>query len=76
VEVEPIRPHSKITLYVFTRSERDPRGLLLRRHSPDVASWGWVWPNVPLSCTDIGWAWPGVAWYRSLLAPCLAPRIP
>jgi hypothetical protein len=29
-------------------------GRLLRRHSPDVADWGWMWPDVRLSCTDSG----------------------
>jgi hypothetical protein len=49
-------------------------GLLLRRHSPDVARCGWVSPDVPSSCTDSGWTWLGVAQYLPLLAPRLAPQ--
>jgi hypothetical protein len=51
-----------------------PSNLLLRRHSPDVARCGWVWPDVASSCTDSGWTWPGVARCLPLLAPRLAPR--
>jgi hypothetical protein len=49
------------------------RDLLLRRHSPDLARCGWMWPDVALSCTDSGWMWPGDARYLPPLAPHLAP---
>jgi len=50
------------------------RDLLLRRHSPGVAGWGWMWPDVPLSCTGSGWTWLSVARDLPSLAPPLAPR--
>jgi len=48
------------------------RGPLLRRHSPGIADWGCMWPDVPSGCTDSGWTWPGAA--RCL--PPLARRLP
>jgi hypothetical protein len=38
-----------------------------------VADWGWMWPDVPLNCTDSRWPWSGGARHVSLLAPRLAP---
>src|SRR6266516_4889405 len=85
---EPARRHAAIHERASERTYMEPelgvwrgapsairtRDLLLRRHSPDIADWGWMWPDVAFSCTGSGWVWPGVAPYLPPLAPHLAPR--
>ena len=50
-------------------------GLLLRRHSPNVAWHRPVWPDVGSTSSESGWMWPDVALCLWSLAPVWLPGI-